>query len=91
MDDGPTTKPCCCISGLNGATVLRVAETANQLVIRVRRGGNQHCQCGRIVYIVRLYIVFSKAALQKRGSMEPMEPRLDPPLFGRGWVRALLV
>ena len=33
-----------------------------------------------VVYIVRLRIVFSKAALQKRGSMEPMEPPLDPPL-----------
>ena len=30
--------------------------------------------------VVRLRIVFSKAALQKRGSMEPMEPPLDPPL-----------
>ena len=28
----------------------------------------------RVVYIVCLHIVFSKAALQKRGSMEPMEP-----------------
>ena len=33
-----------------------------------------------VVYIVRLRIVFSKAALQKRGSMEPMDPPLDPPL-----------
>ena len=33
-----------------------------------------------VVYIVRLRIVFSKAALQKRGSIEPMEPPLDPPL-----------
>ena len=70
--------------------MLRVAETANQLVIRIRRGGNQHCQCGHIVYVVLLRIVFSKAALQKRGSMEPMELPLDSPLFGRGWVRALL-
>ena len=28
--------------------------------------------------------VKTKADLQKRGSMEPMEPPLDPPL--RGWV-----
>ena len=35
-----------------------------------------------VVYVVRLRIVFSKAALQKRGSMEPMEPPLDPPLGG---------
>ena len=27
-----------------------------------------------IVYVVRLCIVFLKAALRKRGSMEPMEP-----------------
>ena len=33
-----------------------------------------------VVYIVRLRIVFWKAALQKRGSIEPMEPPLDPPL-----------
>ena len=32
-----------------------------------------------IVYVVRLHI-FSKAALQKRGSIEPNEPPLDPPL-----------
>ena len=30
--------------------------------------------------VVRLRIVFSKAALQKRSSIEPMEPPLDPPL-----------
>ena len=34
-----------------------------------------------VVYVVRLRIVFSKAALQKRGSIEPMEPPLDPPLL----------
>ena len=34
-----------------------------------------------IAYVVRLRIVFSKAALRKRGSMEPMEPPLDPPLL----------
>ena len=33
-----------------------------------------------IVYVVRLRAVFSKAALQKRGSIEPMEPPLDPAL-----------
>ena len=33
-----------------------------------------------VVYVVRLRIVFSKAALQKRVSMEPMEPPLDLPL-----------
>ena len=38
-----------------------------------------------VVYVVRLRIVFSKAALQKRGSMEPMEPPLDPPLVR--WTR----
>ena len=27
-----------------------------------------------VVYVVRLQIAFSKAALQKRGSMKPMEP-----------------
>ena len=31
-----------------------------------------------VVNVVSLRIVFSKAALQKRGSMEPMEPPLDP-------------
>ena len=39
-----------------------------------------------VVYVVRLRIVFSKAALQKRGSIEPMEPPLDPPL-ARVWGR----
>ena len=34
-----------------------------------------------VLYVVRLRIVFSKAALQKRGSMEPMEPPLDLPLY----------
>ena len=34
-----------------------------------------------VVYVVRLRIVFSKASLQKRGSIEPMEPPLDPPLL----------
>ena len=33
-----------------------------------------------VVCVVRLQIVFLKAALQKRGSMEPMESPLDPPL-----------
>ena len=33
-----------------------------------------------VVYVLHLRIVFSKVALQKRGSMEPMEPPLDPPL-----------
>ena len=33
-----------------------------------------------VVYIVRLRIVFSKAALQERGSVEPL---LDPPLVRR--------
>ena len=34
-----------------------------------------------VLYVVCLRIVFSKAALQKRGSMEPMEPPLDLPLY----------
>ena len=34
-----------------------------------------------IVYVVRLRIIFSKVALQKRGSMEPIQPPLDPPLL----------
>ena len=33
-----------------------------------------------LMYVVRLRIIFSKAALQKRGSIEPMEPPLDLPL-----------
>ena len=37
-----------------------------------------------ILHVVRLHIVFSKAALQKRGSMELMEPPLDPPLTQLG-------
>ena len=32
-----------------------------------------------VVYVVHLHI-FSKAALQKGGSIEPIEPPLDPPL-----------
>ena len=42
-----------------------------------------------VVYVVRLRIVFSKAALQKRGSIEPMKPPLDPPLW-RGKVWSIL-
>ena len=38
------------------------------------------------VYIVRVYIVFSKAALQKKGSMEPP---LDLPLEGKEGVTSL--
>jgi len=34
---------------------------------------------------VRLRIVFSKAAFQKRGSTEPMEPPLDPPVHMSPW------
>ena len=37
-----------------------------------------------VVYVVRLRI-FSKAALQNRGSMEPIEPPLDPPLVTSDW------
>ena len=33
-----------------------------------------------IVYVVCLHIVVSKAAFQKRSSMEAIEPPLDPPL-----------
>ena len=33
-----------------------------------------------VVYVIRLHKVFLKAALQKRGSMEPMESPLDLPL-----------
>ena len=39
-----------------------------------------HSSSVSIVYIVCLHIVLSKAALQKKGSMEPMEPPLDLPL-----------
>ena len=37
MDDGPTTKPSCCVGarGIKGVTLLRAAEAAKQLVIRV--------------------------------------------------------
>ena len=35
-----------------------------------------------VVHIVRLRIIFSKVALQKRGSMEPIEPPLDLPVGG---------
>ena len=47
----------------------------------------RHCYCEAkvrsssvsVVYVLRLRI-FSKGALQKRGSIEPIEPPLDPPL-----------
>ena len=39
-----------------------------------------HSSSVSLMYVVHLRIIFSKAALQKRGSMEPMEPSLDPPL-----------
>ena len=53
--------------------------------------GVRYCYCeakvrsSRVgaVYVVRLRIIFSKVALQKRGSMEPMEPPLDPPLISK--------
>ena len=35
-----------------------------------------------VVYMVHLCIVFLKAPLQKRGSMEPMKPPLDLELGG---------
>ena len=38
-----------------------------------------------------VHIVFSKAALQKRGSIEPMEPPLDPPLLLIGSELLLVV
>ena len=47
-----------------------------------------HSSSVSLVYVVRLRIIFSKAALQKKGSIEPMEPPLDPPLnfiTGRGY------
>ena len=34
-----------------------------------------------VVNVVRLRIILSKVALQKRGSVEPMERPLDPPLL----------
>ena len=40
-----------------------------------------HSSSVSLMYVVHLCIIFSKAALQKRGSMEPMEPPLDPPLI----------
>ena len=40
------------------------------------------CSSVRVVYVVRLRIILSKAALQKRGSTESIEPPLDPPLLG---------
>ena len=48
----------------------------------------RHCYCEAkvrsssvsVVYVLRLRI-FSKGALQKRGSIEPIEPPLDPPLY----------
>ena len=43
--------------------------------------GEVHSSSVSVVYVVRLCIIFSKASLQKRGSMEPMEPPLDPPLL----------
>ena len=39
-----------------------------------------HSSSVGVVYVVRLRIVFSKAALQKKGSMESMDPPLDLPL-----------
>ena len=38
-----------------------------------------------VVYIVHLLIVLSKAALQKRGFIKPMEPPLDLPLLLSNW------
>ena len=49
-------------------TALQVAEAAKQLVICVRRKGNQRSQCGGIAYVVRLRMPFLKAALQKEGN-----------------------
>ena len=40
-----------------------------------------------IVYVVRLCVIFLKAALQKRGSMEPIEPPLDLPLTHQGGMK----
>ena len=51
----------------------------------------RYCYCeaelrSSSVSIVRLQIILSKAALQKRGSIEPMEPPLDPPLYTQSIV-----
>ena len=60
-----------------------------QEIIELTQGEVMHCcyfeakvrsSSVSVVYVVRLRIIFSKAALQKRGSMEPIEPPLDPPL-----------
>jgi len=39
-----------------------------------------HSSSVSVVYVLRSCIVFSKAALKKRVSMEPTEPPLGPPL-----------
>ena len=59
---------------IKGVTLLRAAEAAKQLVIRVRHGEIStlilivwllRSSSVGVVYVVRLHIVFSKAALQK--------------------------
>ena len=39
-----------------------------------------HSSSVGVVYVVCLHIVFSRAALQKRGFTEPKEPPMDLPL-----------
>ena len=39
-----------------------------------------HSSSVSLPYVIHLCILFSKAAFQKRGSMEPIESHLDPPL-----------
>ena len=60
---------------MHGCYVLLVVYARVEFLIRI-----QELTHVRSCYVEHLPIVFSKAALQKRGSMELMEPPLDPPL-----------
>ena len=64
---------CYCMFGTTAKIVNAVFKFWN-ILIRVRSNCNFSV---RVVHLIRLRIVFSKAALQKRSSMEPMETPLD--------------
>ena len=65
---------------------MRASNSWYMKLLSWHRGSYCNCEAKvrsssvSVVYVVRLRIIFSKAALQKRGSMEPIEPPLDPPL-----------
>ena len=63
-------------------SLTRFAHYLDVLLVLARRPcTHQIRDKGVDTRVLLLHIAFSKAAPQKRGSMKPMEPPLDPPLM----------